>query len=496
MKRIVNALGRPSSGKRAYATFVLCMMTALNLPAQPLTTICDFGGAAGQAPEAALVQGIDGNLYGTTSAGGANNGGTFFKMTPGGALTTLYNFGSPNGVSPYGALVQAANGDFYGTTLYGGAHGYGTVFKITPSGALTTLYSFCSQIGCTDGGYPYAGLVQGANGDFYGTTTMGGEGTDGEITGIGTIFKITPSGSFSTLYNFCSQSGCTDGQVPYAGLVQAANGNLYGTTEYGGANGSGTVFEITPGGTLTTLYSFCPVSGCPDGAIPWAGLVQANNGDFYGTTYQAGANGLGTVFRITPGGVLTTIYSFCSEISCADGAEPEAALVAATNGDFYGTTAHGGSAPQNGLGTAFKITPGGTLTTLYTFRLQDDRCLHGCYPAGLVQDTNGDLYGTTTDGGEYGAPYGYGTVFSLSVGLGPFVQPRPTSGEVGTVVRILGSGLTGATGVSFNGVAAVFDVVSGSEITATVPTGATSGKIEVVTPSGTLSSNTSFRVLP
>ena len=211
--------------------------------------------------------------------------------------------------SPYAGLVQATNGDFYATTAGGGANGGGTVFRITPSGTLTTLYSFCSQSGCTDGAGPYAGLVQATNGDFYGTTQLGGANSRG------TVFKINPSGTLTTLYSFCSQGGCTDGAYPYAGLIQATNGDFFGTTPAGGANGYGTVFKIAAGGTLTTLYSFCSQSGCTDGASPHAGLVQATNGDHYGTTTSGGANGpgTGTVFRITPSGTLTTLYSFCSQ---------------------------------------------------------------------------------------------------------------------------------------------------------------------------------------
>ena len=441
IKQIVNTLGKLNWRNRAYAVFLLCATTVPALPAQTLTTLRNFNGTDGAGPLAGLVQATDGNLYGTASAGGANgNNGTVFKITPSGKLTRLYSFcaqsGCLDGANPYDAgLVQAASGDFYGTTYNGGANeNNGTVFKITPSGALTTLYSFCAQSGCTDGAGPNAGLVQATNGDLYGTARF--SGANGFFSG--TVFKITPSGTLTTLYSFCSQSGCTDGQSPEAGLVQAANGDLYGTTVLGGANGWGTVFEITPSGTLTTLYSFCSQSGCTDGELPQSGLVQATNGEFYGTTFFGGPNGFGTTFKITPSGRLTTLYSFCSQ-----GVYPD--------------------------------------------------CTDGDLPfAGLVQDTNGNFYGTAAGGGANG----YGTVFSLSVGLGPFVETRPTSGEVGKVIEILGQGLTGATSVSFNGTAASFTVVSATEIATTVPPGATIGKVQVVTPSGTLSSNVFFLVVP
>ena len=448
MKRIADAAGKLNRGKRAYAVLVLCATTAVALPAQ--------------------------------------------------TFTTLRRFDKTDGAIPDAALVQATNGDLYGTTYGGGANGGGTVFKITPSGGLTTLYSFlCSQTNCTDGLDPTAGLIQGTDGNFYGTTPIGGANKGG------TVFKITPRGTLTTLYGFCSTPYglCTDGEYPGAGLVQATNGDLYGTTFEGGANNGGTVFKITPSGTLTTLYSFCSESGCTDGELLFAGLVQATNGDFYGTTYEGGVNGLGTIFKITPSGTLTTLYSFCSRSACSDGEYPYVGLVQATNGDFYGTTPSGGA---NCLypcgGTLFKITPGGTLTTLYSFCSQSG-CTDGESPvAGLVQATDGDFYGTTAGGGaghcSEGSDPGCGTVFSLSVGLGPFVKTTPAFGKVGAVVKILGTNLTGATSVSFNGTAAGFTVVSPSLIATTVPVGATNGTIQVTTPGGTLASNLAFRVLP
>jgi uncharacterized repeat protein (TIGR03803 family) len=488
MKRTVHELGKLNWGKRVYAVVVLCAAAAIALPAQTFTTLHSFDGTDGAGPLAPLAQATNGDLYGTTAGGGAYGyGGTVFKITPSGTLTTLYSFcpsypNCPDGYEPYAGLVQATNGDLYGITMFGGADLYGpyggTVFKITPSGTLTTLYSFCAQKLCTDGESPDAGLVQATNGDLYGTTTYGG------ANGWGVVFRITPSGTLTTLYSFCSIS-CTSGGNPN-GLVQATNGDLYGTTLNFGARSGGTVFKMTPSGALTTLYSFCSQSGCTDGAYPYAGLVQATNGDLYGTTSAGGANGAGTVFKITPSGTLTTLYSFSQ--ACADGCHPGTGLIQATNGNFYGTTSGGGA--NGNYGTVFKITPRGTLTTLYSFCSQSG-CTDGQDPyGGLIQDTNGKFYGTTVLGGANGA----GTVFSLSVGLGPFVKTLPTSGEVGAAVRILGSDLTGATSVSFNGTAATFTVVSATEITTTVPPGATTGKVRVVTPRRTLSSSVFFRV--
>jgi uncharacterized repeat protein (TIGR03803 family) len=435
-----------------------------------------------------------------------------FYVTPAPAFTTLLSFDGADGSNPVAGLAQAANGDLYGTTFDGGAnagyygYGAGTVFKITPGGRLTTLYSFCSQSGCTDGELPYAGLVQATNGDFYGTTGFGGANAVpfSNDPNAGTVFRITPGGAPTTLYSFCAKANCADGQGPEAGLVQATNGDLYGTTAGGGANGvGGTIFRMTPNGAPTTLYSFCAKDRCTDGQFAASGLVQAANGDLYGTTVAGGANGSnglgGTVFKIAPnGGAFTTLYSFCSQSGCTDGSSPTSGLVQAADGDLYGTTQYGGA---NGSGTVFRIAPNGSaFATLYNFCSQGG-CTDGEYPsAGLVQATNGDFYGTTENGGNVDASCqggSCGTVFSLSVGLGPFVKTLPTSGSVGAALDILGTNLTGAMSVSFNGTAATFTVnPSGSAISTTVPAGATTGKIQVVTPSGTLSSNVNFQVLP
>jgi uncharacterized repeat protein (TIGR03803 family) len=486
--------------KGACAIILLGAATAIAVRAQDtvaFTTLHSFDSKDGDDPFGTLIQATDGNLYGTTSFG-FRNGGTVFKITPSGALTTLYGFchqsRCTDGDVPLAGLVQAIDGNFYGTTTNGGANGHGTVFQITATRKFTELYSFCSQAACADGSDPGAGLVQATDGNFYGTAEGGGA-NDG-----GTVFKITPEGTLTTLYSFCSQSGCADGGGPDAGLVQAADGNFYGTTMEGGVNDScfgvscGTVFKITRSGALTTLYSFCSASDCSDGEFPQAALVQATDGSLYGTTTLGGANGEGTVFKITPDGTLTTLYSFCSRSGCADGSGPRAALIQATDGDLYGTTNLGGA---NGGGTVFKITLSGMLMTLYTF-CSKTGCTDGEGPfAGLVQDTSGKFYGTTGGGGTGGCPGGgCGTVFSLSAGLGPFVETQPVSGTVGVAVNILGTNLTGATAVTFNGTATVFTVVSPTLIATNVPSGATTGKVQVVTPHGTLSSNLPFRVLP
>ena len=470
---------------------LFCAPTVIASHAQTFTTLVKFNGTNGADLRAGLVQATDGSFYGTTMTGGTSacGCGTIFKVTRAGVLTTLHTFTGPDGSGPDGALIQATNGSFYGTTAYGGASyggalGYGTVFKITPAGALTTLHSFDS----TDGANPNAGLVQAADGSFYGTTTYGGANGD-----WGTVFRITPGGALTTLHSFAGQ----DGADPFA-LIQASNGSFYGTTGNGGTfdyfcNGCGTIFKITQAGAFTTLYSF---TGGTDGYNPLAGLVQATNGSFYGTTAYGGSgvpaicfSGCGTIFGMTPGGMLTTLYSFCA-INCTDGAYPYAGLIQATDHNLYGTTGFGGA---YGPGTVFKITLSGALTVLHSFDGTD-----GSFAtAGLLQATDGNFYGTTSQfPADNCATDGCGTIFRLSVGLGPFVKTLPTSGKVGTLVKILGTNLTGVASVSFNGTAAMFTTVSPSLITTNVPTGATTGTVRVVTPGGTLSSNVAFLVRP
>jgi len=456
--------------------FLLWVAAAIALPAQTFTTLHSFDGTDGQYPEAPLVQGANGMLYGTTFEGGASNDGTVFTINRSGALTTLHSFDGTDGAQLIGGLVQGTDGNFYGTTFEGGSStncrgGCGTIFKITPSGTLTTVHNFAGYP--TDGSNSQAALIQAADGNFYGTTSGGG------TNGFGAIFKLTPGGTLTILYSF---GFYTDGASPVGGLVQAANGNFYGTAYDGGADSDGTVFTITPGGAFTTLYTF---SGT-DGALPYAGLVQAASGLLYGTTEIGGTIGYGTIFTITPTGTLTTLHDFDN----TDGATPESALVQAANGKFYGTTYYGGTI---GYGTVYSITASGTLTTLHSLDNTD-----GAFPyTAVVQATNGKFYGSTFGGGAYTTcSLGCGTVFSLSVGLGPFVETNPAAGKVGRKIGILGTDLTGATSVTFNGTGATFKVHSPTLIVAEVPSGATTGTIEVQLPSGTLSSNMRFTVLP
>jgi uncharacterized repeat protein (TIGR03803 family) len=483
--------------KSICAVLVLCTATAIVSPGQTLTTLHSFDGTDGNVPQGTLIQGLDGNLYGTTYEGGANSGsdmGTAYNITPQGTLTVLHNFchqtGCPGGDAPFAGLLLGNDGNFYGTASGAGTYGYGTVFKITSQGTFTTLYNFCPIFPCTDGTSPTGGLAQGTDGNFYGTTFYGGANNDG-----GTVFKITPQGSLTTLYSFCAQANCVDGWHPQAGLVQGTDGNFYGTTSSGGTFGHGNVFKISSQGKLSSLYSFCAQANCTDGDTPYAGVIQGADGKFYGTTLYGGASGssFGTVFKITPQGVLTTLYSFCSQPSCADGITPYAGLFQGTDGNFYGTTNTDGA---NFAGTVFKITPQGTLTTLYSFCAQGgNQCTDGAGSfAGVVEGTSGDLYGTTAGGGANGS---YGTVFSLATGLNPFVVIQPTSGKEGAKIGIVGQGFSGSSVVKFGGVQASTIVVTGTTfITATVPAGALTGKVTVTTGGTTLTSSQTFKVLP
>ena len=456
--------------------FVLCAATTIaSAGTTTFTTLVSFDGTNGSGPAyMSLVQGPDGNFYGTTYAGGTSGLGTVFRITPAGNLITLNSLVFPDGADVYGGLVLGTDGNFYGTTYGGAQDGLGSAFQITTGGTLTLLVSFSG----VNGAQAFGGMAQGTDGNFYGTTYLGGHG-------YGTVFSMTPAGDLTTLFNF---AGGTNGFEPTGMMVLGTDGNFYGTTYAGGATGYGTVFKITPG-KFTSLYSFCIPKDCPDGALPYAGLVQAVNGNFYGTTYSGGTHGYGTIFEITGAGVLTTLYSFCAERPCPDGAFPAGTLVQGNDGNFYGTTYGGGA---NDSGTIFQLTPAGGLTTLYSFCSQAS-CSDGAFPiGGLVQATNGTFYGTTNAGGTDDS----GTVFSLSTGLRPFVETLPASGSAGASVSILGSNLTGATSVSFDGTAAAFTVISASEISATVPTGAATGSVAVTTPTQTLMSNKPFRVTP
>jgi uncharacterized repeat protein (TIGR03803 family) len=402
----ISDLGRYALGVCAAAMFAGCGAGSTPLSPSPAGVMAErthgrpaysvlysFKGGSGDGavPYASLIN-ANGTLYGTTQNGGLrceriHGCGTVFAITTSGSETLLYGFkGRPDGVEPYAGLINV-NGTLYGTTHSGGAKANrrGTVFKITTSGTETVLHSFG---GTTDGSYPEAGLLN-VSATLYGTTVSGG------VNGYGTVFKITTSGTETVLYSFKGGSG--DGEYPSAGLINV-NDTLYGTTAGGGANKAGTVFEVTPSGTETVLYSFKGGSG--DGENPLAGLINVN-GTLYGTTAAGGPNcsasgGCGTVFSITLSGKETVLHSFGSS---GDGLAPFAGLLN-FKGTLYGTTVSGGAQK----GTVFSITPSGVETVLHRFNGTD-----GLFPyAGLI-NVKGRLYGTTSGGGANND----GTVFSL-----------------------------------------------------------------------------------
>ena len=371
---------------------LFCAATAIASSAQVFITLHSFGGPDGANPFAGLVQATDGNFYGTTTGGGAGYG-TVFKITPQGALTVLHNFSGGDGYYPDGGLVQGSDGAFYGTTYWGGVSwdctnpyktGCGTVFRIDSQGNFSTLYRF----NFSDGANPAGTLVQGTDGYFYGTTYWGGANCGAH--GCGTVFKISRTGALTTLHTFYGEGG-----NPAAALLQADDGNFYGTTS-GWYVGGATVFRMTPTGALTILHTFCSEPNCADGNKPFAALVPGTDGNFYATAASGGDYGNGTVFKITPSGTLTVLHSFAGP----DGATPFSGLVRGADGNFYATASSGGA---SGDGTVFKITPQGALTVLHNFSGGDGYTPYGV----LVQGSDGNLYGTTTRGG------GSGTVFRL-----------------------------------------------------------------------------------
>ena len=437
----------------------LLLAASVHAHSQTFTTLFNFDNTHGAGPDAGLVQGRDGNLYGTASSGGTKGDGTVFRMTTKGKMDILHNFIRINGEYPQAVLLLSSNGNFYGTTNGGGTNPYntyGTIFEISPTGKFKSLLSF----DLTDGASPTAGLIQGADGDFYGTT----------YGPIGTVFRMTATGELTSLYGLPPEF-----IDPFAGLVMGNDGNFYGTGYVAGTNSDGEIFQITSSGTFTVLHSFDQT----DGRWPTGTLALGNDGNFYGTTLSGGANGYGTVYRITSNGTFTSLHSFAA----ADGEYPQGSLVLGNDGNFYGTTVNGGA---NMDGTVYKVTSSGTLTVVHNFDGTD-----GSYTtAGLVQHTNGTFYGATYKGGSQG----YGTIFSLNVGLDPFVSFLPIPGYAGATVGLTGQGFKGTTSVFFNGVPAQFEVVSGTYLTAVVPQSATTGLVTVKTPGGTLTSNRDFLI--
>lgn len=488
---------RERSSRRIAVTIALfCVAAAVDSPAQTFNTIFTFNGFNGGTPLAPLIQSTNGNFYGISGLDGPNGGGTVFEMTPSGQMPMRYGFcalaNCDDGSYPYAPLIQAANGSFVSITTEGGNGSFcqpsntcGTLFEITPVGQLNTLYNFCSQVNCADGYFPTSAPVQ-ADGNFYGTVGRGG------ANGAGLIYEIAADGTFSIRYTFCSQTNCADGP---SGLVRGSNGNLFGSTSFFPGISYGTIFEITPSGQLTTLYHFTGLNG---DAGP-ADLIQASNGNLYGTTLNIYNVGVGEIFELTKTGKFAIIYTFCGVFCQTQLSQPlnlPGGLIQASDGNFYGIATGGGA---NLSGAIFKMTPSGKVSTYLSFPACNSSCADGHAPGGLMQATDGNFYGVMTAGGPskcFTGGEGCGTVYKVTTGLPPFVALHPDYGKVGSNVKILGNNLTGTTGVTFNGAPATFTVVSDTYIKTTVPPGATTGTLEVTTSSGTLTSKVSFQVIP
>jgi uncharacterized repeat protein (TIGR03803 family) len=456
---------------------------ALSAYGQTFTTLAQFNGVNGAYPTS-IVQATDGNFYGATTFGGEYGRGNLFKVTPDGAVTSLYSFCPQENDCTDGFIVESGpifgiDGNLYGVTTGGGVTGLGTVYRTTLAGQLTSLYSFgsCSSSVCP---WDPQGLMQAANGNLFGVTVFGNleSGGDG-----GSIFESTTEGVVKILYNFCSQQDCVDGFDPLFAPVQGSNGYLYGTTRLGGNRNLGTLYAVSPSGSYGVLYNFCSVRGCSDGATPEGKLAIDSAGNLYGTTLIAGEL-YGAVFKFTPPDKYVVLHRF----DYTDGAYPTGVTLA-NDGNLYGMTTAGGSA---GKGNIFEISPGGAFSSLYSF-CGSASCASAS-AAGLIQGTDGILYGTGGGGNTLDCESGCGTVFSFNNNLSPLVETVPTMGKVGARVIILGNGLTGSSSVTFNGVAAAFTVESNTYVTATVPAGATTGTVSVVTPTGTLDSNPEFVV--
>ena len=426
------------------------------------------------APVSTPIQGRDGSLYTTASGDGITHGYGGVLRTP---LTSkgtrlLHAFGGTDGENPLSGVILATDGNYYGVAS--SATGAGVFYKVSPAGTYTILHQFSGQ---SDGGYPLAPPLQASDGNLYGTTGVGN-------LDDGTVYKYSPaSGTFTTIFSF-NQDGSQGSQVGSV-LVQASNGNLYGTAQLGGTSNCGTIFELSTSGSLLWEYSF----PCGAGGRDPLNLMQASDGNFYGTTALGGnittqiecKSGCGILYKLS-NGVVSTLYSFSGNPN--DGASP-IALTQGTDGNLYGLTAAGGT--QN-LGTIYQISAGGQYKLLYSFVTEVGRSPG----ASLLQHTSGRFYGTTGLGGQNNQ----GSLFSLDMGLGPFIALVRYTGRIGQPVQILGQGLTGSTAVTINGIAATsFKVVTDRYMTAVVPTGATTGPVVVTTPKGTLTSNHNFRIV-
>jgi uncharacterized repeat protein (TIGR03803 family) len=381
-------------------------LTGTSAPGVALDALYSFpaDGSLGAYPYAGLLQAAYGTFYGTALQGGASGFGTVFRMDTNGLVSLAHSFAGSEGAFPYGGLIQGTNGLLYGTTYIqfpsAGGYNYGSIYRMNTNGAIVQLATFNGNNFATVGTFPFAGMVQGRDGSFYGTSFYDG------VSGNGAVYRVTPNGTITGLGSLNN----TDGANPSSSPLQGADGAFYGTAQNGGTNGGwGTVFKVTSSGQVTALVSFANTNG----AQPIAGLAQDADGAFYGTTYAGGAAGAGTLFKLAADGTFSSLYSFSGG---TDGANPYGGLCLASDGNLYGATEKGGA---YGLGAVFRLTPSGAVTTLVQFD-----GYQGANPEGtLIQGTDGALYGTTRNGGAANK----GAVLRLSLGGALQITAQPQS---------------------------------------------------------------------
>src|SRR5258708_2566789 len=424
---------------------------------QTVTEIYDFDGIAGSQPEnVQLIQGQDGQLYGSAAVGGVNGIGAIFKITPSGHATLLHSFNSTDGTNPYAGLTLGVDGNFYGTTLIGGAADAGVLFRMTPTGGFTVLHNFMNN--ATDGASQSSPPILAADGNFYGTAQLGGP------TAIGVVYKLLRVCAFTNYYYYQGPDGAT----PLFPPTQGTDGSLY-VPSYAGGNDSqcGTVVKMSTNGIAGNTFTF----DCTHGRNPFGPLLQAPDGNFYGAGQGGGSHSKGVLFKLSPNFDYTVLHNFGATVD--DGTDPGGGVIQATDGKLYGVAFRGG-APEAGTIYNYSAAGTGRYNTIFTFQNRNDA------DGEFVQHTNGLLYGVTTGGGATGS----GTIYSLNLGLGPFIALVRYQGKVGSTAQVLGQGFTGTSSVTFNGVPASFTVVRDTYLTAIVPAGATSGPVMVTRSAG------------
>jgi uncharacterized repeat protein (TIGR03803 family) len=443
---------------------ILLLAATSLVRAQTYTDLFDFDGTnhgCCSISPGLLAQGRDGNLYGTTTQGGANSRGAIIKSTLTGTVTVLHSFNLTDGAAPQGGLTLAPDGNFYGAAPSGGTDGAGVIFKITPSGTFTVIHNFTRG---TDGGFPKMSPVVGNDGALYGATGVGGS----------IFYKITTAGVLTPLATLPAEA--------FGGLTLAADGKFYGVTNVGGTSSRGTAFSVTTTGVIKTIFNFADATG----SFPYGPLMQSADGNLYGTAYSAGSLGGGVVFKLTTAGVYTVLHSFNST-DRSQGINPTTGLVQGSDGFLYGVTAGGGAHLD---GTIFKIkTDGTSYADIYDFDGS-----HGSIPYSQpLLHTNGKIYGQTNSGGAHND----GVLYSLATGLNSFIRPVGLrQAKVGGSVGLLGQNLSTATQVLFGAGAGTFAVTGSSFMNAKPAIGATTGVITVKEPGGNQLSPLIFKIVP